>query len=324
MSQWLSELGPIVPITFGVVASMTLGTVVRLATLGSLEPPKRRDRLASLRTWWLIVLTIVAAAWIGPLAIGIVLAIAAAVALDEFLKLTMPEFRPRIRRGWIAWVIAVTFGPACLVPSSDFRAVAPLLIVASLVVPHLLSDSPQRYLDHVGHAMWGAIVLAWGIAHAAWLTTRPLPADDVATRIAWFLVLILLTEGNDIFQALVGRSIGRHKILPRVSPHKTWEGFLGGLVLTTLVAGAMQFGLRLEPLADLERSAPVPISTAMLLGAMIAVSGFVGDLNISCVKRDVGVKDGSDLLPGIGGMVDRVDSLSFTAPVFLLGLSLLT
>jgi phosphatidate cytidylyltransferase len=129
-----------------------------------------------------------------------------------------------------------------------------------------------------------------------------------------------LTETNDIAQALVGRRIGAHPITPQVSPHKTWEGLLAGIGIT--MAAATALAPLLTPLAT--EAAPSWATLGLLApwvwplgaGLVIALAGFLGDLNISAVKRDAGVKDSSHALPGMGGVLDRIDSLTLTAPVF--------
>ena len=132
----------------------------------------------------------------------------------------------------------------------------------------------------------------------------------------------MLTEVNDISQALVGRRIGghlRHPLARRVSPNKTWEGFIGGLLVT--LALSMVIAPWLTPLTQWPmRIGPLVLGGAfwtwpLVTGLLIALSGLMGDLNMSAVKRDAGIKDSSDLLPGMGGVIDRVDSLTFTAPV---------
>lgn len=103
----------------------------------------------------------------------------------------------------------------------------------------------------------------------------------------------------------MGKSCGRRKVVPKVSPGKTLEGLVGG-VITTMIA-SMIIGPLLTPLNTLQ---------AILAGLLIGISGFCGDVVMSAIKRDVGVKDSGKLLPGHGGILDRIDSLIFTAPVF--------
>lgn len=129
-------------------------------------------------------------------------------------------------------------------------------------------------------------------------------------RVIGFLYLILLvvpTELNDVFQYLSGKLFGKHKIVPKISPNKTTEGFLGGLVMTTLLtiilATCISQGFSYR---------------FILLGFLIGVLGFLGDIFLSYVKRKTNVKDTGNLLPGHGGLLDRIDSLLFICPVFYL------
>lgn len=103
----------------------------------------------------------------------------------------------------------------------------------------------------------------------------------------------------------MGKSCGRRKVVPKVSPGKTLEGLVGG-VITTMIASLI-IGPLLTPLNTLQ---------ALLAGLLIGISGFCGDVVMSAIKRDIGVKDSGKLLPGHGGLLDRIDSLIFTAPVF--------
>ena len=318
LDQWIGARTPWELLAGAALIALSVGSVIRLATLGGCSPEKRRGHLGSLRTWWILLLMLLAASALGPWGVSLLLAGAGAIALDEFLRLTTPDLPRGVRRVWIAVLVLTNYALIVAAPNFDSRPVVVLLIGWSLVIPHLISDSPRRYLEHVGHALWGALVLVWGVGHAAWLVARDIPGDDLETRVGWFLLLVILTEFNDIFQALIGRAIGKHRILPTVSPHKTWEGFLGGMLFTIIAAGALQSVLRLRPLANQEIDQPYPLLAMLGAAAVVAISGFVGDLNISCVKRDKGVKDGSTLLPGQGGMVDRIDSLSFTAPALVL------
>ena len=138
----------------------------------------------------------------------------------------------------------------------------------------------------------------------AFLLSLPvLDGFDVGGR-GLLLFLVFLTEFNDVLQFTCGKLFGKHKILPKVSPNKTWEGFLGGLIITTILGYFLSF--------------LTPLSTPLifLVSFMIAISGFVGDVVMSAIKRDVGVKDTGTSIPGHGGVLDRIDSLAYTAPVF--------
>jgi phosphatidate cytidylyltransferase len=133
------------------------------------------------------------------------------------------------------------------------------------------------------------------------------------------LYLVLLVAISDIAQALVGRRFGRHKSAPVLSPNKSWEGFIAGVVTTTVIA--VLLAPALTPLAQTPlrvgtTTLAIPLLPAALAGLIISVMGYFGDLTISGVKRDIGVKDSGTMLPGQGGILDRIDSLIFAAPAF--------
>ncbi len=155
--------------------------------------------------------------------------------------------------------------------------------------------------------------MIYALSHSLFLfdvESKSAPSIGVA---GWFLFVVLLSEMNDIMQAIVGRKFGKHKITPMVSPNKTYEGLVGGIATCTVLA------VLLAPYMTTlttERSAIAGISLSVSAGVLISLAGFLGDINMSAIKRDAGVKDGGTLLPGMGGMIDRIDSLTFTGPVF--------
>jgi phosphatidate cytidylyltransferase len=128
----------------------------------------------------------------------------------------------------------------------------------------------------------------------------------------WLLFGLLITWTNDTAAYFVGVTIGRHKLWPRLSPKKTWEGTIGGWVAATLLGGMLALWL--------------PLSKSLVygagLGALCGVLALFGDLAISMVKRQVGVKDSGKLFPGHGGMLDRIDSVLFVLPFLYQALSL--
>ena len=122
------------------------------------------------------------------------------------------------------------------------------------------------------------------------------------------MLLFVSTWGADSAAYYVGRTVGRHKLAPRVSPKKTWEGAVGGIF--GALAGALLYRQFLWGGAT-----PVPVASALVVGGVVAVLGPPGDLAESVLKRSAGVKDSGRLFPGHGGILDRLDSLLFTAPV---------
>lgn len=136
---------------------------------------------------------------------------------------------------------------------------------------------------------------------------------ELSSGIAITIFLAVVTELNDVFQYLMGKFFGKHKIVPKISPNKTVEGFLGGILLTTILSSILgNFLLETK------------LTTNILIGISLGISGFVGDVFMSYIKRNCSVKDTGNLLPGHGGLLDRMDSLIFNAPLFLAILLMLT
>jgi phosphatidate cytidylyltransferase len=200
-----------------------------------------------------------------------------------------------------------------------FVALTPLASLVVIAVRMVISDKAPAYLLGASSAYFGFILTVYCVSHAPLLLTLPVSSNPVAGNMGWLLYLLLLTELNDIVQALFGRWLGHTAIAPILSPHKTWEGLIGG-ILTTVAAAAALAPL-LTPLAGSALhlggwKVSLPFLPACLAGLLIGIGGYFGDINISGIKRDIGVKDSGKMLPGQGGILDRIDSLTFTAPLF--------
>lgn len=198
-----------------------------------------------------------------------------------------------------------------------------LFIVACLALAwHVGVDSVESSLLLYASLLWWLLALLWiGLAPGSVNRATAAVAGLFALVPVWIalvrlhaqgpqlmLFLLLLVVAADIGAYFAGRALGKHKLAPRVSPGKTWEGVGGGLGAAALMAaiGVWWFNM-----------ATVPF---MALCLLVAIASVVGDLTESMFKRHVGLKDSGNLLPGHGGVLDRVDSVTAAAPVFLIGL----
>jgi phosphatidate cytidylyltransferase len=118
------------------------------------------------------------------------------------------------------------------------------------------------------------------------------------------LYLVLVAQSSDVLQYICGKLLGKHKIAPLVSPHKTVEGFVGGVLLSTGLGAALW---RITPFSPWQAAA---------MALVINLMGFAGGLCMSAIKRDRGIKDFGAMIEGHGGMLDRIDSICFAAPIF--------
>lgn len=316
----------------GLFAALGVGTIIRRALLGRGPPGKAADRLSSLRTWWALAGVLTAALLYGELGAVLLCGGASLLAIREFRRLSAG--RVRDRRLAVAGVLAIATHYFCVYQHWHTAAltVIPVGLLIMLAVILIVRETTAGFVAEVSTLYWGVMLTTFCFSHAVFLMVWPPIKNPAGGAAGWFLFVVLLTECNDIAQALVGRSLGRRKITPRISPNKTREGFLGGLVVTTLLA--VLLAPLLTPLADapptrLAAWLPVLAGDAesllwpALAGALIAVGGFFGDLTMSAIKRDAGVKDSSDALPGQGGVLDRIDSLTFSGPLFFYYVKLL-
>ena len=308
---------------FAIFASLVAGSISRFIALRNAEEKVRRQRLASLRTWWMLAIFISVGVLAGRLGICLLLTAASCIAWFEITRMfgARSEDRLAIRAGY--GLIVINYLLILLGSISLFSVFLPVGSLIALAVLLLIKDEPQGYIRSAGGLLWGILFLGYGVSHAALLMILPASSAGPLGPVGWFLFLVILTETDDIFQAIVGRLFGAHKrhlIIPTISPNKTWEGFFGGMLvvvvlapviapwLTTLGQQAGPFGLP---------EALRPFVAPILAAILISIAGFFGDINMSAIKRDSGVKDSSNFLPGTGGVIDRIDSLTMTAPVFV-------
>lgn len=306
-----------------VFASLAAGSVVRFVSLRKAEDELRRKRLASLRTWWIVAFVVSGSLLAGRAGVCVLLAAAGIVAFREYAALlgVRDDERPAVYAAYGVAVVnylLILFGEA-----SAFPVFAPVASLAILAVVQLVRGKAKGYIRTTGGLFWGVMVLIYGMSHAAYLFILPAAATGPAGPAGWFLYLLILTEADDIFQAIIGRAFGahkRHRIAPVISPNKTWEGLIGGMLVT--IGLAIFLAPWLTTLGETAGPDAFPDALrrwagAAVAGFVITVTGFFGDINMSAIKRDSGVKDSSNLLPGMGGLIDRVDSLTFTGPAFV-------
>lgn len=292
---------------FGVLAALLLAAQalnflrVRSATATDTD----RKVQVIIASWWRIVVIVFAAFWGGLYTAVPVFYLLSLYAVKEYVGVS--SLRDNTAPLLAGSALGITLHYSSLLLGSQFLFFASLtLFTIVILLPFLvLTKRPERLPALIAFYL-GTMILAIFLSFplAVLRFQEGLFGSPAAARLA-VLLLIVLTEANDIFQFLCGKLFGRRKVIPSVSPNKTEAGFLGGALLSTLVAALLW-----------PRFAPLTMGESAALGLLLSLSGMLGDLVCSAVKRHRGVKDFSDLLPGHGGMIDRVDSLIVTAPIF--------
>jgi phosphatidate cytidylyltransferase len=289
----------------GVVTLLTLGALA--AALLPLQRPGRdytelRQRVNS---WWVMVALLavaLAAGWQATLAL---FAVVSFIALREFLSLAPARREDRLIILASYLVVPISYGWIALNEYGIYLVFVPVWVF--LITPFLMAMMGQtrNYLQRAASFHWGQVACVYAIGFVVWLMRTP-PGEPMPAGPAGLVFLLLVaTEFNDVAQYVWGKLFGRHKILPTVSPNKTWEGFLGGWASTAALIWLI--GPIYAPLGGLQLA---------IMAAALPLAGFAGDVTLSAVKRDIGVKDTSHLIPGHGGILDRIDSLTFTTPLY--------
>ena len=276
---------------------------------GLAPSPGRQDVRKRLVTAIVLGPLFLAAVAVGGVVFLVAVLVLVGLAAWEFFRLAASKrSRPRTVPG---------IGLALLFPVLFFLAPANALLVPALLVLGVLGVALAQLLDRDGDEALGSVsVTVYGSAYVGLLFGHFVLIREISRVVPgmpywWGAVLVGLTVVlawlNDSAAYVIGRRWGRRKLIPRVSPGKTIEGAAGALIVTMLVAVAVVLaaGSRMPLLAPAD---------ALAIGALVAVAGPVGDLVESAFKRDAGVKDASELIPGHGGILDRFDSLMAVAP----------
>ena len=263
-----------------------------------------RQRIA---TWWVMSAIFALAAVLGTVGATLLFALLSFMALREFITLTPTRRGDHRALFWIFFVIAPL--QYYLVGSGNYGMFAILIpVYAFLFVPAriALSGDSTCFLERTAKIQWGLMICVYCLSHAPALLTLPLrgPNGPFAANTALLLFLMIVTQISDVLQYVFGKTLGRHKIAPTISPNKTWEGFIGGTLCASLLGACGWW------------ATPFNFWQVGALSLMITLLGFLGGLTMSAIKRDRGVKDFGGALQGHGGFLDRIDSLCFAAPVF--------
>lgn len=295
-------------------AAWFLGGIFALLILASVwvivlkyRRPERDDAelVARIRSWWVMIgMFAVAISWSFTASL-VFLASVSFLAFKEYVSLIPTRRTDRRVLFWAYLAIPVQYAWVAMAWYGMFVIFIPVYLFLWLPMRMVLIGDTAGFLRAAGTLHWGLMLTVFNLSHLAYLLVLPEATNPLGGNAGLLLFLMFLTQFNDVAQYVWGKALGRHPVIPKVSPKKTWEGLVGGVLTTTLLAGLLAPWL--TPLAGWEAPAA---------GLLIGLSGFVGDVNLSALKRDLGVKDSGRLIPGHGGILDRVDSLTTAAPLF--------
>ena len=284
MKDLLDKIFPTLSDELIIVISLIIGLLVTasliLFLVKKIFPKTNISELAArTRSWWIMAGMFIGAVFISYNISYFFLAFLSFIAFRELYSVLGFREADRGALFWGILAIPIQYYLAYLAWYGAFIIFIPVVMFLVLPLRLVLKGDTHGITKSMALLQWILMLSVFGISHLAYLLSLPeLPGFSSGGR-GLLLFLVFLTETNDVMQFIWGKLLGRHKILPKISPNKTWEGFLGGVISTTVIGYFLGF---LTPL-----SAP----NVILVSALIAIAGFSGDVVISAIKRDKGIKD---------------------------------
>lgn len=286
------------------VAVLTISTLI-YKYKKSKNPQKDFNELKlRIQSWWWMIGIVFLALSISLKTALIFFAFLSFLALKEFFSIIPIRYADRRAIFWAYLSIPFQYYWISMGWYGMFIIFIPVYLFLFIPIRLVIIGETQGFIKSASIIQWATMLSVFCISHIAYLMALPVQ-NSLAGNIGLVLFLLIMTQFNDVSQYVFGKLFGKHKIIPKVSPNKTWEGFLGGLFSVTIISGIIAPYLT-----------PLDGYYGFMAGFIISSIGFFGDVVISSVKRDIGIKDTGTLIPGHGGILDRIDSLMYTAPVF--------
>lgn len=259
---------------------------------------------ARIKAWWVMVVLIGLAFVAGRIGVLVLFAFCSFAALREFVTLINTRRADH-------WALAAAF--FLVVPIQYYLLWAEEYGIFSIFIPvyafllmpivSVLRGDTERFLVRIAEVQWALMICVFCASHVPALLTLHIPGYE-GRNVLLIAFLVIVVQLSDVLQYVWGKMFGRTKIAPKLSPSKTVEGFVGGVISATLIGSALWW---ITPFTPFQ---------AGLLAFIITLMGFFGGLVMSAIKRDRGVKDWGHLIEGHGGLIDRLDSVVFSAPIF--------
>ena len=290
----------------GVFAILVVATIVSqgLKLKMGADSEVIENLVARINAWWAMAALLALSMLAGLTGVVILFFFLSFAGLREFLTLTA-------KRRADHWALVVSF--FVILPIQYgliwagwygmYSIFIPVYAFLLLPIVAVVGGDTDGYLTRVAETQWGLMICVFAASHVPALLSLNIPGYE-GKNILLVAFLVVVVQLSDVLQYIWGKLLGRHKIAPRLSPSKTWEGFLGGIASASAVGAGLWWMTPFSPLQ------------AAGLAVVITLMGFFGGLVMSAIKRDKGVKDWGHMIAGHGGFIDRLDSVVFSAPIF--------
>lgn len=308
ISHNLPEDPGLVALVGGVIALLVLatliGTALRRRVRGEAAVATVANLNARIRAWWVMVGVFLTLLLVGRDGTLVLFGALSFLALREFISLMPTRLADHRALFWVFFVLTpLQYWSIHVAWYGLFIALIPVL--AFLVIPSRIvaTGDGVDFLSRTANLQWALMVCVYCVSHAPAILMLEIPGF-VGQNAKLLFYFVLLVQLSDVLQYVWGKLLGRRAISPTISPNKTWEGFWGGLLCTTGIGAALHWATPFSP------------GAAALIALAACFFGFLGGLTMSAIKRGFGVKDYGTLIEGHGGVLDRLDSVCFAAPIF--------
>jgi len=314
LMQDLTTFGLVGGVLMLLTAATGIGQLLKRQTDTGLNTSVIEQFNLRIRAWWVLCAVLAAAFLLGRGWTVALFGLLSFWALREFITLTPTRMADHRALFWVFFL----FTPLqyILIGFNNYGLYSVLIpVYAFLFIPAriAMAGDYKRYLERCAKIQAGLMICVYCLSHAPAILYLDInraanaaaagPVDQSSNARLLFFFLLVVTLG-DAFQYISEKLLGKHVIAPAISPNRTWEGYLGGVGCATLFGTAMWWATPFEPWE------------AAIMSVVITTMGFAGGMTMSAIKRDRGVKDYGTLIEGHGGVLDRIDSTCFAAPIF--------
>ncbi len=292
----------------GIFAVLGFASAVALTlrwTVAKGKPHAVIDNLNDrINAWWVMVAVVGLAFAFGKAGVIVLFALLSLLALREFVTLTYTRRSDHLALALAFYVaLPVQYLLIWIEWYGLYSIFIPVYGFLLLPIVAALRADTTRFLDRIATVQWALMLAVFCLSHVPALVTLQIPGFG-GREILLIAFLVIVVQSSDVLQYVWGKLFGKRKVAPSLSPSKTWEGLIGGVLSSTALGAALFW---ITPFTPLQAAA---------IAFAINVMGFFGGLVMSAIKRDHGVKDWGHLIAGHGGVLDRLDSVLFSAPVF--------
>ncbi len=292
----------------GIFAVLGFASAVALTlryTVAKGQPHAVIDNLNDrINAWWVMVAVVGLAFAFGKAGVIVLFALLSLLALREFVTLTYTRRSDHLALALAFYVaLPVQYLLIWIEWYGLYSIFIPVYGFLLLPIVAALRADTTRFLDRIATVQWALMLAVFCLSHVPALVTLQIPGFG-GREILLIAFLVIVVQSSDVLQYVWGKLFGKRKVAPSLSPSKTWEGLIGGVLSSTALGAALFW---ITPFTPLQAAA---------IAFAINVMGFFGGLVMSAIKRDHGVKDWGHLIAGHGGVLDRLDSVLFSAPVF--------